>query len=265
MKQNIILWLGTIIITFLAGYMHNVTGPDYPVSGTIGIHGQKVTFKFDKIYSGNDSYNVIIKSDVKDVKAFLLWKDIPPYHLSPGLLKQLPSVWHRAVMSDSGSFIKGRIPKHNPETFAAYRTELNYNGKQYFLPEDKPVTIKFLGYVNSSVMNIFYFVLFGGLILAVRTGLESFNNNRRIGMYTIFTCIFFFLYAVCLVPLKSSYELNALNHFVPPIHSLITFQSLSLLLLWIIGLSLIFNFKGNKIIPLVLSSLTVILYIFIHL
>jgi hypothetical protein len=265
MKKNIILWVGTLIITFLAGYLHNAAGPYYPVSGTIGIEGKMITFKFDKIFRGNDSYNVFIRSDVKDVKAFMLWKDIPSTtNNGLPLNSQITSAWSREVMSDSGSLITGGISKHNPGSKVTYRIELNYGGKQYFLPEDKPVTIMFLGKVNPSVMNIFYFVLFGGLILAVRTGLETFNDKPRIGMYTIFTLIFFFLYTVCVVPLKRTYELNALNHFVPPVNSLLTYQSVSLLFLWIIGLILIFNFKNNKIIPLVISSLTLIIYIFIH-
>src|ERR1035437_5937340 len=264
MKKNIILWLGAIIITFLTGYMHNVTGPDYPVSGTIGIEGKMVTFKFDKIYRGNDNYKVFLRSDVKDIKAFLLWKDVSA-NASSGLPAndKISSAWQREMMADSGSLIKGTIPKHNPGEKVAYRVELNYGGKQYFLPEDKPVIIMFQGHVNPGIMQIFYFVLFGGLILAVRTGLEAFNDNRRIGMYTIFTLIFFFLYAICVVPLKSTYELNALNHFVPTVSSIITYQSITLLLLWIIGLTLIFNFKKNKIILLLISSLTLIIYIFV--
>ena len=265
MKKQIILWLGAIIITFLAGYMYNVTGPDYPVSGSIGVEGKMVTFKFDKIYRGNDIYNVFIRTDVKDIKAYLLWKDVSTNAINGKLTRnQFASIWHRELMADSGFLIKGNFPHHNPGDKIAYRVELNYAGKQYYLPDDKPVTIEFLWQVNSSILNIFYFILFCGLILAVRTGLEAFNDNRRIGMYTIFTLIFFFLYTICLVPLKRSYELNAINHFVPPINSIITYQSISLLLLWIIGLSLIFNFKGNRIIPLVISSLTLIIYTFIH-
>ena len=265
MKKNIILWMGTLILTFLAGYLHNAVGVDYPVSGTIGIEGKMITFKFDKIYRGNDSYNVFIRSDVMDIKAYMLWKDIPATSTTFLPLNHQPkSVWNREVMSDSGPLILGKIPKHNPGAKVTYRVELNYNNKQYFLPEDKPAVVIFLGKVNPSVMNIFYFVLFGGLILAVRTGIETFNEKPRIGMYTIFTLIFFFLYTICVVPLKRTYELNALNHFVPPVNSLITYQSVSLLILWIIGLILIFNFKRNKKIPLVISSLTLIIYICIQ-
>ena len=265
MKKNIILWLGAIIITFLAGYMHSVTGPGYPVSGSIGIEGKMVTFKFDREYRGTDSYNVLIRSDIKDIKAILLWKDITTEANTgrPPKSKIIDN-WQRESMAYSGFLIKGKIPPHNPGDKVAYRVELNYRGKQYFLPEDKPVTIILSGHVNSSIMNIFYFILFGGLILAVRTGLEVFKDKPKIGIYTIFTVIFFFLYTVCLVPLKRTYELNAINHFVPPINSLFTYQSVFLFILWIIGLVLIFNFRGNRIIPLVISSLTLIIYIFIH-
>ena len=265
MKKNIILWLGTVIITFLAGYMHNIIGPDYPVSGTIGVEGKMLTFKFDKKYRGNDNYNVFVRSDVNNIKAFLLWKNVSAndYSGSP-LNNKISPIWQRQLMTDSGSIILGKIPPHNPGERVTYRVELNYNGKQYFLPEDKPFVIMFLGHVNPGIMQIFYFVLFGGLIFAVRTGLETFNDKPRLGLYSIFTLIFFFLYTICVVPLKRTYELNALNHFIPQINSLITYQSISLFLLWIIGLTLIFNFRGNKIIPLVISSLTLIIYIFIH-
>jgi hypothetical protein len=264
MKKNIILWVGTLIITFLAGYLHNAAGPYYPVSGTIGVEGKMITFKFDKIYSGNDTYNVLIRSDVKDINAFTLWRDVSVIR-SSGLNagdKKL-SGWQKEIMTDSGSLLISKIPKHKPLEKIEYRVELNYKGKQYFLPEDKSVGLMFLGHVNPGIMQIFYFVLFGGLVFAVRTGLEIFNDNPRLGLYSIFTLIFFFLYAICIVPLKRTYELNALNHFVPPINSIITYQSVFLFILWIIGLILIFNFKRNKIIPIIISLLTIIIYIFV--
>jgi hypothetical protein len=265
MKQNIILWLGTLIIVFLAGYLSSAIGPSYPAFGTISVEGQKVSFKFDKIYNGSDRYNVLIKTDVADIKAYLLWREVTPdLHAAQNPAKSYSPVWNREVMTDSGFTILGKLPKHFPGERIAYRVELNYNGKQYFLPEINPVIITLWSKVNSGVMQIYYFLLFGGLILAVRTGLEVFKDPPKLGIYTIFTLIFFFLYTVCLVPLKRTYELNALNHFVPPLKSIITYQSVALLILWIIGLILIFNYKKNKVIPLTLSFLTIVIYTLIH-
>jgi hypothetical protein len=267
MKQNFILWLAAIIIVFLAGYMNSTTGPYYPVSGTIGLDGQPVTFKFDKIYKGNDGYVVNISTDVKNISAWLIWRIVPENNnnniVNSGEGKNSVN-WQKTKMNYSGKIITGKLPAGKPGEKISCRVELDYNGKQYYLPADKPVTIELWGKVNPEILQLYYFLLFGGLILGVKTGLEVFKDKPKIGIYTIFTVIFFFLYSVCLVPLVKTYELNAINHIIPSLSQLITAQSFSLLILWIVGMGLIFNIKGNKIIPLILSGLTLIIYITIH-
>ncbi len=267
MKQNFILWLGTLIIVFLSGYMSNVTGPYYPISGSIGLDGQPATFKFDKIYWGNDSCLVIVYTDVKNIDAFLLWRDVYDNSNNSALIPEIKynSVsWQRIAMNNKDNILTAKLPASNPGHKINYRVELNYKGNQYYLPVDKPVTIEFWGKVNPGILQIYYFLLFGGLILAVRTGLEVFKDKPKIGVYTIFTVIFFFLYSVWLVPLVKSYELNAINHSVPTVLKLLTYQSVSLFLLWVIGLIAVFNLRGNKYIPPVLSAITLVIYIVIH-
>jgi hypothetical protein len=264
MKQNLILWLGTIIIVFLAGYMNSTTGPYYPVSGTIGLDGQPVTFKFDKIYRGNDGYVVNISTDVKNINASLIWRIVSEnnnINIVHAVRVKNSANWQKTQMNYSGNILTGKLPAGKPGEKISCRVELNYNGKQYYLPVDKPVTIELWGKVNSGILQIYYFLLFGGLILAVRTGLEVFKDKPKIGIYTVFTVIFFFLYSFCLVPLVKTYELNAINHSVPSVSQLLSLQSVSLLILWIVGMAAIFNFKKNRFIPLIISVLTLIIFI----
>jgi hypothetical protein len=244
--------------------MNSVIGPFYPVSGTIGLDGQPVTFKFDKIYKGNDSYKVTVQTDVKDINTFLLWKIVLGNKIINNREKgnnDISDSWKRIAMKSSGKILTGELPEGYPGQKIAYRVELNYKNKQYYLPVDKPVTIELWGKVNPGIIQLYYFILFGGLILAVRTGLEVFKTKPKIGVYTVFTLIFFFLYTICIVPLTKTYELNAINHSVPPVSQLLTLQSILLLILWIVGMSAIFNFKGNKIIPPLLSALTLVIYL----
>ena len=238
--------------------MNSATGPNYPVSGTIGLEGQPATFRFDRTYKGNDSYIVTVNTDVKNINAFLIWRMVS------GIKNTNPTPWQKIQMNYSGKLLTAKLPACKPGQKISYRVELYYKGNQYYLPVDKPVTIQLWGKVNPEILQIFYFVLFGGLILAVRTGLEVFKDKPRIGIYTIFTIIFFFLYSICLVPLVKTYQLNAINHSVPPVSQLLTVQSISLLILWIIGMAAIFNFKGNKFIPPIFSAATLIIYIAIH-
>ena len=252
MKQNLFLWLGTIIIVFLAGYMRSTLGPYYPVSGAIGLDGQPVTFKFDKIYRGIDGYIVSVNTDVKDLKAFVLWSTDKGEN------------WQKTEMNYSGKLYTGKLPRYNPGQKINYRVEMIYKGALYYLPVNKPVTIVLWGKVNAGILQIYYFVLFGGLILAVRTGFEIFKDNPKFGVYTVFSFIFFFLYSICLVPLVKTYELNAINHSVPNISQLLSLQSVSLLTVWIAGMAAIFNLRRNKYIPPIVSVLTLIIYITIN-
>ena len=49
-KNNIILWIASLVITFLGIYLSNLVDKDYPVTGTFGIEGQKVSYRFEKVH-----------------------------------------------------------------------------------------------------------------------------------------------------------------------------------------------------------------------
>ena len=73
MKNQIILWLSSLIIVFLIGYAKNVTGKEYPITGTFGIEGKKVSYKLDKVSFDKEFYKNIIVSDIKGVGGKLIW------------------------------------------------------------------------------------------------------------------------------------------------------------------------------------------------
>ena len=96
MKNEIILWISSIIIVFLIGYVKNVTNKDYPVTGTFGIEGKKVSYKLDKICFDKTSYKNLIISDIKGIEAQLLLqkngqqKEIPYKEIERGLEAEIP-------------------------------------------------------------------------------------------------------------------------------------------------------------------------------
>jgi hypothetical protein len=59
MKNAIILWLSCLILVFLIGYIKSITDKDYPITGTFGIEGKKVSYKLDKISFDKDYYKNI--------------------------------------------------------------------------------------------------------------------------------------------------------------------------------------------------------------
>ena len=73
MKNQIILWLSSLVILFLIGYIKNVTDKNYPVTGTFGIEGYKVSYKLDKVSDEKSTYKNIVISDIKGVSGKIIW------------------------------------------------------------------------------------------------------------------------------------------------------------------------------------------------
>lgn len=251
MKEQLILWTGAIVITFLIAYMGNVNGKYYPMSGTIGVNGEKITFKFDRIYRSNNDYTILLRKDVKNASAFIIWK------------KEGDVAFNKVAMKDSGEVFKGSIPVQKPYTKVIYRCEVFQREKCYLLPADRTVKMVMIGNVPVTVMNLYFFFLFGGIFLSTRGALEYFNKNRKVKVYVLFTTIFFFCYTIAVTPLKMSYELNAISHSVPSIERLFNSQSVILLLLWIVGMIFIISKKNPGIRAIIFSLITILVYLLI--
>jgi hypothetical protein len=98
MKNEIILWLSSLIIVFIIGYIKNVTDKDYPVTGTFGIDGKKVSYKLDKVSYDINFYKNIIISDITGITAKVLMikndeqTEIPYKEISRGLEVEIPKL-----------------------------------------------------------------------------------------------------------------------------------------------------------------------------
>src|SRR3972149_5155348 len=251
MKQAFILWSGALLLTFLTGYVQSGTSEYYPVTGTSGINGKKVTYKFDKIYKDSGDYKFIIRTDNPDVEGVIKWK------------KKDGHEWKTIEMKKDTNVLYAKIPRQNAGNKILYYAKLYKDTHTYNLPGE-PVTLLFLGYLPATIGFLSFFTLFGGLLLSFRTGLEFFNENQKIKKLTLFTVSFFFLYTIAVTPLRKSYELNAINNKVVPITDLFDLQSVILFTLWIIAMIVIFKSGKPKYPALVFSLITALVFLLIR-
>jgi hypothetical protein len=253
MKQNLILWIAAAVITFLAGFLQNRLNEYYPVSGSFGIEGKEIGYKLDRVYYGDDDYKFFITSEINGLEGKIYWK------------KPESREWRTSGLTDSGKIVIGRIPHQKPLTKIEYLIKLNYNDKEYsILPGNQPVTMTFFSGVPASINFYYMFTLLGGLLLAVRTGLEYFKIPGKIKTFNIFTLIFFTVNVFAFHPLKKSYELGMIGKGAIPLTELFQFSSILLFVTWVLTTALIFNTKNYRIWAPAAAIITIIIIVLGH-
>jgi hypothetical protein len=246
MKNQIILWLGSLIIVFLIGYIKSVTDKDYPITGTFGIEGKKGSYKLDKVSFDKTSYKNIVISDIKGIEGKLIWiKD---------------NVQNEIAYSELDRGLECEIPKLEPGQNIKYKVILNYGERKFEIPEKDFVILTFWGNIPSPVNILHFFLLYGGLLMSIRCVLELFNKNKNLKKYVVIGCTLFITLTILIHPLYNSYKLGAINKNIPDILELLEPFYLVIMLLWVIGAVFIFNKKSVSTVVVIVTSLTILLY-----
>lgn len=250
MKNEIILWLSSIMLVFLIGYTKNVTDKDYPITGTFGIEGKKVSYKLDKVSFDKTSYKNIIISDVKGVSGTLI--QLEDHEQKETAFREI----------DRG--LECEILKLKPGKKTYYKVVLNYADKTFEIPKEEFVVLTFWGNIPSPVKILHFILLYGGLLMSIRSLLELFNKNKYLKRYAIVACTLFITLSAIINPLRNSYKLGAINNYVPQVTELLQPALLLVLLIWILGTILIFNKKYMRTVTIFVAAVTVVLFFFIR-
>jgi hypothetical protein len=249
MKQSFILWTSAVIITFLISFFQNRTSPEYPISGTFVVDGQKVSYHLKKVHRDKGDYILMLRTDVKDLEGIVTWRKYTD--------KQ---IWNVETMKYSDGSLIVTIPMQDALSKIEYRISLSYINQKYILPKNHPGNILFLGPVPTSIAINYYLTLFIGLLLAIRAGLDFFNNKARLRLYSIFTLISFFSCAMIFAPVKKAYEMGAIGSTVPPISKLFEVWLIAVVIIWIFNLILVSYSRIPKKWVLISSIITMLLF-----
>lgn len=251
-KQILILWMASIVITFLTGYVESVTNENYPVSGTIGIDGKKLSYKFDKTATPEKGLDIILRTDVDSLSGQFEY-----------LVVGSDSGWKKNPLEVTHKTLKINFHIQKDIKQLKYRVRIFSKDRDILLQEkEHPILLKVKGKVPGMINSFFYLLLFGGLLLGTRTGLEYFNEREKIKKLTLLTAILYCSAIIVFLPLKKIYECQALGNKILPLSDLVDPALLSISVLWIITIVLVFNIKRFKVFSLIAAVLSIILFQF---
>jgi hypothetical protein len=251
-KQILILWTGAFIIAFLAAYFSTVTDRDFPLSGTIGIGGRQLTYRFEKKVRTSDSLAVVLRNDADSVSAYMdvYAKDTVRVFFKP---------------SDNGRTLRAAYMIANIPATLQYAVFVKQKESVFQLPPDGS-TMKTLcvGKVPAQIMQVYYLTLFLGLLLAVRTAMEYFTEGKKIKKLALFTTISFNLFGFFVVPVMRAFELNIIDKSIVQPTELFGVNALVPGLSWIGITVFLFSSKKEKPAALFAGIITILLIIGLH-
>lgn len=249
-KNELILWLASLIITFLSIYIFNLLDKNYPITGTFGIEGKKDSYRFEKVHYGNNDFSVVIRSDVKNLSGKLFWKSYSD------------SVWLSSQLKTSEMILEGSIKSLKPLQTLEYFVKLKYKNIIYRLPDSKKVPLLFFGKIPTAVNVLQFLFIYLGLLLAIRSGLEFFNNNKKTRKFSTLTAIIFVTLIALINPLYLTYKFGYINSSIPTISKLFPVNLMFVTLLWIISVIVSFRFIRIKYIILFAAVITIFLLLY---
>jgi len=250
MRKSLLLWLSAIIIVFIVSFAQHITSNEFPVSGTVDLGKGNVSFSFDKIVHSKNGYQVLVIGDSSSLHGKLLWKN------------ETDSAWQTIVMKDSANFLFAVIPQQPPRTKVDFRVQIQDNNKTYLLPVKENAKLTFFNSIPDEINQFYFITLFAGLILAVRTALESFSDKPKIKKLTVFTAISFFSFTFVFSTVKKGVEIGAIGKGGVPLSDIFDQRSVLLFVVSIFTLILIFNTKNRKFWASAGAIITLIVFLF---
>jgi hypothetical protein len=250
--KSAILWIVAILITIASAVYQRMTGPTYPIRGSVEIEDAHVDYKFLTSHATTGNAD--------------MWIIVPDPNLE-GKLK-----WKRFKSTDEWSFepldriadtLFLAIPKQPAAGKVIYQVILvDKEGNEHLLPSE-PVIIRFKNHVPIYILIPHIILIFGAMLLATRTGLEAIFRNSQTYPLIIWTSIFMFLGGLVFGPLVQKAAFNEFWTGWPFGHDLTDSKTAFAMIFWIVAL-----FRGRKrdgrAWTIVASALTLVIFLIPH-
>jgi len=253
MNRGWILWILAFLITLSSVVYQRLTGPTYPIRGSIVVNNEEIGFRLLRTHETTSDAIMTIKVNDKNIRGGTVWKR---YKSHDSLLTQ------PLIRKDSNLIIT--IPRQPMAGKIQYRVFLiDSAGTEHNLT-DEPVIIRFKGPVPGFVLFPHVIFMFLAMLLATRTGLEAIAKRKNTYRMTIATSILILIGGLILGPAVQKYAFDAFWTGWPLGHDLTDNKMAVAMLFWIIALIKGRHAKKGRKWIIIASAVTLLIFLIPH-
>jgi hypothetical protein len=176
MKNSKLLWTLAVILTVGSLVYQRLTGPTYPLRGSVTLGGQEIGLTLRRSHGGESDQPVrVIVADTA-VRAAMLWRRYPTN-----------DNWTTVDLSRRGDTLAAVLPHQPPAGKLAYQLRLMRGDEEVLFPVQPAIT-RFKGDISVFIVIPHLLCMFGGLLLLMRAGLgalanvEGFPRQAKLGV-----------------------------------------------------------------------------------
>jgi hypothetical protein len=167
-RKSLWLWLLALLLTILVSMYQRISGPTYPVKGREILAGAEVAYKFYRSWTSGQPLPVMITAGGGIDEAWLHYRRYPLFGGED---------WTKVLLEKKAGAFQGFIPSQPPAGKVIYQVEVAAAGQRFRLNNDRPTLARFKGRVPAVLLIVHILFMFGGLLLAFRTGLEALRRD----------------------------------------------------------------------------------------
>jgi hypothetical protein len=177
MSRNSMLWAIALTVTLVAAIYQRVTGPSYPVRGTVTLGGETYSLRLERTHLTTSDQG--IRLDIPDplVEGDVRWRRFP----SSEPLQLLPL--HRKL-----DVLEAALPKQPAAGKLEFQILLRRGVEQQLFPR-RPAITRFKNPESLTVLIPHILAMFVAMLLSTRAGLAALTGGR-VGLYTGLTLAF---------------------------------------------------------------------------
>lgn len=235
-QRFVIIWLSTLVITFLTSLIITLTSDTYPVTGTFVYKDTKVSYRFEKEHYGDGDYEIEILTSSSDVKGYVEWQ-----------IPDSSRVRNREVMINNNGTLEVSVPHQKIGTKIVFHVYLLFGYNKVQIPEDTTLSVMFYDSIPFMGWMLHYITFFLFVIMAVRTALEGFIEKGHIRMYTIISTIAAILHGLFVNPMNNSFRYGGIGCIkVLAPSQIFSSEGLVIVAIWLLALIIVLLVSNRK-------------------
>lgn len=224
MKKTI-LWILAFIITLSTAVYQRITGPTYPIRGTVELNGRDISYELPRSYETGIDCPVSIETADPKIAGYLIYKRL-----------NTADHWTTILMERKDNQLTAEIPSQPPAGKLEYKIILSSPTEEKSLTGEEPVVIRFKGHVPLGILIPHVIVMFLAMLFGIRAGLEALQKDGNPRLLAIITTALLIAGGFILGPLVQKYAFGTLWAGFPLGTDLTDNKTLIALIGWIAAL-----------------------------